>query len=266
MTTKTKKLDVVWQGLWDTMQQFTMNSPLAGSDFQNTPERALYTSGINYAPYNGVIELQEPSTISQAQVDHTLNFFLEKQVPFLWWAQEQNILSNKEGFQFGGKMRGIAVELSKTLPQKQSKHITIKQITTEQDCNIFSDIMEISFGVPLQASKQCNQINLALMKKGINIHYLAYVDNVPAGGVTLSVCESSSGIWNFATLPAFRRKGVGLALVNAALAEAKKRQYKNVMAILMPKGMAAGVFAQHGFKEICDLPFYIYGSTDPLEK
>ena len=53
----------------------------------------------------------------------------------------------------------------------------------------------------------------------------------------------------------------------AALVEAQKRKYNQVMAILMPKGIAWGLFTKLGFKEVCHFPFYVYGvSADELEK
>ena len=87
------------------------------------------------------------------------------------------------------------------------------------------------------------------------------------GTATLSVSPSSAGIWELSTLPDHRKHGIGGALVHAAIEEARKRQYKQVMAILMPKGMAWGLFAKLGFKAVCEFPFYVYGvSAEELEK
>ncbi len=39
------------------------------------------------------------------------------------------------------------------------------------------------------------------------------------------------------------------------------------MAILIPKGMAWGLFTKMGFKAVCEFPFYIYSvSAEELEK
>ena len=96
---------------------------------------------------------------------------------------------------------------------------------------------------------------------------MAYLNGVPVGTATLSVSSSSAGIWNLATLPEHRKHGIGGALVHAALVEAKKRQYDQVMAILMPKGLAWGLFTKLGFQAVCEFPFYIYGvSSKEVEK
>lgn len=96
---------------------------------------------------------------------------------------------------------------------------------------------------------------------------MAYLNGLPVGTATLSVSPSSAGIWNLATIPEHRKHGIGSALVYAALVEAKKRQYDHVMAILMPKGLAWGLFTKLGFQAVCEFPFYIYGvSAEELEK
>jgi ribosomal protein S18 acetylase RimI-like enzyme len=96
---------------------------------------------------------------------------------------------------------------------------------------------------------------------------MAYLNETLVGTATLSVSPSSAGIWNLATLPEHRKHGIGAALVHAALVEAKKRQYDQVMAILMPKGLAWGLFTKLGFKPVCEFPFYVYGvSAEELEK
>ena len=104
------------------------------------------------------------------------------------------------------------------------------------------------------------------MAAGEQVHFTAYLNEVPVGTATLSVSSSSAGIWNLATVMEYRNHGIGGALVHAAIAEAKRRQYRQVMAILMPKGMAWGLFTKLGFKAACKFPFYVYGvSAEELE-
>jgi hypothetical protein len=54
------------------------------------------------------------------------------------------------------------------------------------------------------------------------------------------------------------------SLLQAALIEAKRRQQSHSMAILMPKGMARSATEKMGFEDVCDMPFHIYGATEPL--
>jgi GNAT superfamily N-acetyltransferase len=70
-----------------------------------------------------------------------------------------------------------------------------------------------------------------------------------------------------ASLSEYRKQGIGGALVHAALLESQKWNCKQAMAILMPKGMAWGLFTKLGFEEVCAFPFYVFGiSSEALEK
>jgi GNAT superfamily N-acetyltransferase len=110
-------------------------------------------------------------------------------------------------------------------------------------------------------------LNDSVIKKNEQVHFMAYLDGVPVGTSTLSVAPSSAGIWNLATLPDYRKHGIGGALVHVTLVEAKKQHHDQVMAILKPKGMAWGLFTKMGFKAAREFPFYIYGvSAEKLEK
>jgi ribosomal protein S18 acetylase RimI-like enzyme len=118
-----------------------------------------------------------------------------------------------------------------------------------------------------KATKQWLALNHSVMKRGEQVHFMAYLNGIPVGTATLSVSPSSAGIWNLATLPEYRKHGIVSALVHVVLIEAKKRQYDQIMAILMPKGVALGLFAKLGFKAVCEFPFYVYGaSAEALEK
>jgi ribosomal protein S18 acetylase RimI-like enzyme len=62
-----------------------------------------------------------------------------------------------------------------------------------------------------------------------------------AGGV--------AGIYNVATAPDARRRGIGAALTAAAVAEGRERGYE--VAVLGASELGYGVYARMGFREVC---------------
>jgi GNAT superfamily N-acetyltransferase len=145
--------------------------------------------------------------------------------------------------------------------------LKIEIVQTEPTLKTFTDLAADAFAMNPTATEQWLALNDSLMKKGEQVHFMAYLNGEAVGTATLSVSPSSAGIWNLATVPGHRKHGIGGALVHAALVEAKKRRYNQVMAILMPKGLAWGLFTKLGFKAVCEFPFYIYGvSAEELEK
>jgi len=260
-------LQSVLQGRLDTFRSGSVCSPLPQADFKDTNQNNVYAWGIDYAPGNGVMEKNANRIPTEAEIEQTIEYFSAKNLPFIWWTSAK-ILETK-GFQFGGILTGIALDISQGVPPKPatSSDLKIKIVESETDLDSFTKLAAEAFAMNANATEQWRALNASVMERNEQVHFLAYLDGIPVGTVTLSVSPSSAGIWNLATLPEHRKHSIGAALVYTALVEAKKRQYGQVMAILMPKGMAWGLFTKLGFKEVCEFPFYVYGvPAEELEK
>lgn len=257
----------VMQGRFDTFRGASVHSPLPEAAFEETSQKSVYAWGIDYVCGNGVMENDGDRIPTDEEIDQTIQYFSGKKLPFMWWTSAK-VLETK-GFLFGGILTGIALDISEGIPllPTSSPDLKIQIVETESELKTFNDLAADTFAMNAKATEQLLPINDSVMKKGEQVHFIAYLNEVPVGTVTLSTSASSSGIWNLAALPEHRKHGIGGALVHAALVEAKKREYTEVMAILMPKGMAWGLFTKLGFKPICEFPFYIYGaSAEELEK
>jgi len=262
-------LQCILEGRLDFFRSCSLCSPLPGAYFQDTVKDTIYySSGINFAPCNGIMEEHENNIPSEEVIDQAIDFFNSRKLPFIWWTSAKN-LENK-GFQFGGILTGIALDISQGIPvvgKSPSLQLEIRIVQSEAELRTFCELTVSAFGMDRATLDQFNAVNSVAMKQGEQLHFLAYLSGTPVGTATLSTCHSSAGIWNLGTLPDYRKHGIGAALVQAALVEAQKREYNQVMAILMPKGMAWGLFTKLGFKEVCHFPFYVYGaSSDELEK
>ena len=264
---KNALLETVMQGRLDFFRSDSVCSLLPNAEFQDTDQNALYASGMDYACCNGVIEKNQSRIPTDDEIDRVIEFFSSKGLPFIWWT-EAKLLETK-GFQFGGTLTGIALDISQAIPSDSEvlSHLEIKIVESEEELSLFSELAANGFGMNPKAAGQFLAINASVMKQGEAVHFLAYFNETLVGTVTLSTSKLSAGIWNLVTLPEYRKHGIGVALVRATLIEAQRRQYGQVMAILMPKGMAWGLFTKLGFKEACSFPFYVYGvSAEELEK
>jgi len=260
-------LQSVMQGRLETCRACAMCSPLPQADFKETRDYFVYAWGMDYACGNGVIEKKEGCTYSEEEIDKVVEYFSSKGLPFIWWTSAK-ILETK-GFQFGGSLTGMALDISQNIPSQPSipSNLKVKVVQSESELQSFTDLSAKAFGMTPKATKQLLALNTSVMDAEEQVHFIAYLNNNPVGAVSLSVSSSSAGIWSLATVTEQRKQGIGRALVHAAISEAKRRQYDQVMAILMPRGMAWGLFTTLGFKPVCEFPFYVYGlSQEELEK
>ncbi|MBX9702876.1 MAG: GNAT family N-acetyltransferase [Silvanigrellaceae bacterium] len=251
-------LDYIMQGRLEFFRSSSIYSPLPEAAFQSNGEGFYYyCSGVDFPLCNGIIN-QNNDIISELIIEKAIHFFQKRKLPFMWWSSDKML--EKMGFQFGGILTGIILDISEKIQQNQPtiNLLTIKKIEEKNELDNFIKLTANGFGMNVKASEQFFAVNNSTMNSGKQLHFLALLDNVPVGTATLSISDSTLGIWNLTTILEHRRYGIGTSLVLAILLEARKLGYQYVIAILMPKGMASGLFARLGFKEICQLPFYVY--------
>lgn len=253
-------IEVILQGRLDMLQAYSDHTVLPAAEFHDEKKRMLCISGTDYATLNSVVEKDFASSPSEHDIDTYVRYFQEKQLPFIWWAAADSAALEKKGFQYCGRLKGIYLNIAKSLPAKPlALPMEIREVHSADELRAFAKICQETYGMNEKAGAQFAVINGMPLKQGRLIHLLAYVDNVPVAAATLMLGAKVAGIWNLATLDSYRKRGIGSTLVHKALTLAKQQHYDDVMALIMPKGMAMHVFEQMGFEEICDFPFYIYG-------
>ncbi len=255
-------LEAVKLGRVDAYQSGADNSPVAGAFFRERPNTYLYVWGLNSANANGVMEKEGNRVPSDKEIRQTIAWFTSKKLPFVWWSSAK-VLENY-GFRFGGVQTGIALDIGEKLPPAPSKseELQIKVVETESELSSFVEVSATVFAINGQlAKKQWLAMNTSLMKKGKQIHFIALLEGKVVGTASLNLASNSAGIWNVATLPGYRKQGIGSSLVYEALLEAKKQHHTSVMALLAPENMAKHLFLKMGFQPLREFPFYIFNSN-----
>ena len=99
---------------------------------------------------------------------------------------------------------------------------------------------------------------MARMKPRRVWYFSANVDGKPVGETSLCIGAGVAGIYDVEVLEKFRGRGIGAALVHAALTMARERLGYRA-AVLGATGMGLSIYARVGFREVCKLSFWKYG-------
>lgn len=73
----------VMMGLIEFFRSASEKTLLPRSDFKDNAQRTIYSTGIDYAPCNGIIEKNEAG-LRHNDVKEVVNFFSIKNLPFVW--------------------------------------------------------------------------------------------------------------------------------------------------------------------------------------
>lgn len=196
-------------------------------------------------------------------VQQIKKYFLSKNLPFWWWVfpgaqtpQTAQILE-KEGFSLVDRLASMAVELrSVPLERANNTDLRIEQVMTEEGLMIWEDVSFRGFEFPQHTRRQYNNFVRTFNIKADSPQtlFLASSWKVTIGTALLFCQEGAGGIYFISTLPNYRKKGVGLAIVQAVMrfAHENGRQYCSLQAT--PAGW--NVYSKAGFKEYSRADIY----------
>lgn len=185
-----------------------------------------------------------------------------RNVPLLWWTgpttQPADLGSHLErhGFVSDGQMPGMAVDLAnlnENLPMP--KGLTVQRVTDDETLKRWSQVCAAGFGMPDFAANAFYDFMCHVDPDTI-LAYLGWWNDQPVATSLVMLAAGVAGIYNVATIPEARRKGIGAIITLSPLREARDRKYK--VGILHASDMGADVYRSLGFQEYCKIGQYVW--------
>ncbi len=234
-----------------------------GAELDHLHGSLQYYSGCGYPLFNGIFHNYKQMPDASANLDTAIHYFSERAIPFIWWWLDQAAIPNDishelgaKGFSHLGDFQLMAAPIEKTYSENISEKIQIKKIDNDQDYQIF-------LGIICEVFNLCDSIrqDFAAMYQsygghGKFIHYLGYIDGIPAATGTVFMEGNIAGLYNGATLPQARQNGLCSALIINAMREAKLAGCEYAVTQLMANAAAKSLCEKIGFKNYgCIKPY-----------
>ncbi len=234
------------------------HTKIEGNDF-------YWRTPIPHPWFNGVLSDENPKDMSTV-IDQALSFFESNHVPtFTWWlAPHLNIKDwskslEPKGFSLVKAPPGMAIDLS-NLPLQNNHQGTIEIVQDNDKLSEWTKTFTIGYGIPESMSQPFFEL-FADMGTDLPLrHYLYRLDGKPVGTSSLFLDAGVAGIYNVATLPEARGKGIGSLMTLIPLYYARELGFR--AGILQSSEMGFSVYQKLGFKKLCDVTHFNWQSEN----
>jgi GNAT superfamily N-acetyltransferase len=198
-------------------------------------------------------------------IGEALSPFTAKGVAMLWWTGPttqppdlgKNLLSY--GFEHVFEAPAMALDLN-SLKEEQPTipDLTIEEILDKKDLKTWCDIMTFVYDFPDFAHEPWFEMlaSLGLGPDKPFRHYLARVEGKPVATASVFFGAGLAGLSSVATLPEYRKQGIGTAITLEPLLEARRSGYR--IGALFSSEMALDMYREIGFKEYARGNCYIW--------
>ena len=216
----------------------------------------LAATGLPVAFLN-IAFVTRPLRDPEALIRQAVAFFAERKLPYILRARE-NLDSTAEraaaacGLHYSDTVPGMVLHpMSSTA--RRSAPLEIRRVEDMEALETYAEVLAGGFDMPPELGRRF----VAEQLLGIpDSHlYLGYAEGRPVATSALVMSHRVAGVYNVATLPAYRRRGFGEAMTWYAVEEGAEAGC--LMASLQSSEMGYPVYERMGFRRITGYRTYI---------
>ena len=239
---------------------------LPGAEAGAGPEGRWTVTDVAFPFFNSILATDVDAGSADATIDAVLARARRRRVPVLWWTgprtrpRDLGARLERHGFAKDDEAPGMALELARLPAAAASpRELTIERVENGAALAAFVATFRRGFGI--DAAFERPWVNwLATLGLGDGApmrHWLARWEGEPVGTATVLLAAGVAGVYNVATLPAARRRGIAAAATRAAL-EAARDHDGCAWSILHSSPMGLRVYRGLGFREYCRIGVYFW--------
>jgi len=238
----------------------------SNADFSEVRGITRCITGLQQEMFNIVLRCRLRGDAIDARIDEEIRDFKARQIPVIWHVgmlTEPKDLSRyleARGFPNDYDLAAMAVDLESVDGGAGHQNgVTVRRVATEQDCREWADVLTGSWESPKEVAPWMMNnacFNLAIEQcRGLSLPrkmYLVSLEGASSAGSMLFWGNGIAGLQSVGTVHAARRKGVGTAVVEGALADARTMGFKHV--VVLSTVEAVDMYKRCGFRLFGKLP------------
>lgn len=251
----TAMAETVCQNTWELFKLIAVTSPY---ELIEEHGMKLRFDNMPNLPFNGVHSTKQTSEGLTFQIERVKALYDKRELPLYWrvWSTDTPLnlqsLLKESGFVLVAEAPGMILKLDElSNDEVTSNDLIIHPIQTKDDLNIWRDIAIAVNGpafVPLADAYVSVGLGNQLQS------YIGWIEDVPVAISSVFYGNNAAGVYNVATLPAYRGRGIGRAITLRGLQDAKENKYE--VAVLTSTETGLPVYNRIGFKPCTTMSVY----------
>lgn len=212
--------------------------------------------------FSGVLCSSAPGDGDDDFVPAAIRYFRAQGMrTFTWWmeppvqASDWEPVLSRHGFGFSNDTPGMAVELQSLDDSKSNvKGLEIRRVSDPETLRTWSAVFTRGYDLP---ADWAGMIFESWIKLGLDFpvrNYLGYLNGEPVSTSSLFLGGGAAGIYDVATIPGARGRGIGAALTLHPLLEARESGYQ--IGVLQSSDMGYRVYQRLGFRHLCPIEYF----------
>jgi GNAT superfamily N-acetyltransferase len=229
------------------------------------------SSDIPYPVFNIVARTQLAPDKVDAAIEEVIARCKARNVPTLWITgpntrpADLGVHLNAHGFAITGNPVGMAADLH-SLPELDPAPpgLVVKLVTEMATLRQWIEVSNRVFERPDFAGQAFMDVfsSLGLGARFPLQHYIGWLNGEPVAASTLFMGAGVAGIYDVATVPEARQRGIGTAMTLTPLLEARARGYR--VGVLHALALGIGVYHRLGFQDFCRFSNHVWsGAGNP---
>jgi len=223
-----------------------------------------FTSGLDRAGYNGITHAEfSPESIDQ-QIEDSLHLFRQSSTPLTWWVGPLSRPANlgqalqAYGFHHNRDMIGMAAYLDDLAEFiSPEADYSFEPVSSPGELREWLPLFMRTFGIPLEDNDFVQDVfsQLSFSSKSEWRHYLIRINGETVATSSLHLGAGVAGLYNIATHPKYRERGLGTAITRLTFEQAQEMGF-TIGTLQTTYPNALRLYHRMGFEVYCKIGIY----------
>jgi ribosomal protein S18 acetylase RimI-like enzyme len=232
-----------------------------GGEVVEGDDIAVCSTGLAFRSINGAVDLALDPATADKRIGEISGWFGERGLPWRWLVGPTSRPSDlgdrllRAGFELVSNSAGMALDLAGFQAEALLAGVEIATVDDHAGLETWSEIQCRALALDATRTRAWRDAHDRALSADVPLRdWIGYLDGAPVAAAALFVGAGVAGIYNVATVPEARGRGIGRAVTAAALAEAVARGHRT--AVLGASELGYPVYRRLGFRDVSRLRSY----------